>query len=95
MWTKVVKTENNTKRIVPFFTIGTYSASDKDGITLAADERYVRQGLYGRGRLWLGGLYLDLEWGGGQPGRVVEVGVVGVVAPGISYHHRHDALGGG
>lgn len=35
MWTKVVKTENNTKRIVPFFTIGTYSASDKDGITLA------------------------------------------------------------
>ena len=102
MWTKVVKTENNTKRIVPFFTIGTYSASDKDGITLAADERYVRQGLYGRGRLWLGGLcldlggfHLDLEWGGGQPGRVVEVGVVGVVAPGISYRHRHDALGGG
>ena len=68
MWTKVVKTENNTKRIVPFFTIGTYSASDKDGITLAADERYVRQGLYGRGSLWLGGLCLDLEWGGGQPG---------------------------
>lgn len=82
MWTKVVKTENNTKRIVPFFTIGTYSASDKDGITLAADERYVRQGLYGRGSLWLGGicldlgglcldlggLHLDLEWGGGQPG---------------------------
>ena len=95
MWTKVVKTENNTKRIVPFFTIGTYSASDKDGITLAADERCVRQGLYGRGRLWLGGLHLDLEWGGGQPGRVVEVGVVGVVAPGISYHHRHNALGGG
>ena len=95
MWTKVVKTENNTKRIVPFFTIGTYSASDKDGITLAADERYVRQGLYGRGSLWRGGLHLDLEWGGGQSGGGVEVGVVGVVAPGISYHHRHDALGGG
>ena len=74
MWTKVVKTENNTKRIVPFFTIGTYSASDKDGITLAADERCVRQGLYGCGSLWLGGLcldlgglHLDLEWVVGSP----------------------------
>ena len=35
MWTKLVKTENNTKRIAPFFTLRTHSDVDIDDITPA------------------------------------------------------------